>query len=260
LTLYLHMLIWVKNVLSPQDIRDRLMSADSIFQRKMIAYLEAVHQGDFIHGSMEEVRRQVKTDPHPTPEEEDEQSTLTYQVPTQTLPSVPPLLCSEEHGDESCNTCRALSQWWVKYEHKVDDLVLRSNVHKCRESVQDKCEEASKKDWRGLKGKGSKDQPKVQERRGCLSKTGICKARFPRDLFETTHVDGEGHMNIRKREAYINTISRVVTHLTRSNTDVTSLLSGTTVKAVVSYVSAYVSKLGLKTYQAFASVYDVFER
>ncbi|KAJ7832809.1 hypothetical protein B0H13DRAFT_1654044 [Mycena leptocephala] len=38
------------------------------------------------------------------------------------------------------------------------------------------------------------------------------------------------------------------------------MLSGTAVKAVISYVSDYVSKLGLKTYQAFASVHDVFER
>ncbi|KAJ7697107.1 hypothetical protein B0H16DRAFT_1350275, partial [Mycena metata] len=48
--------------------------------------------------------------------------------------------------------------------------------------------------------------------------------------------------------------------MSRSNTDVTSLLSGTAVKAVISYVSDYVSKLGLKSYQAFASVYDVFNR
>ncbi|KAJ7698785.1 hypothetical protein B0H16DRAFT_1484340 [Mycena metata] len=48
--------------------------------------------------------------------------------------------------------------------------------------------------------------------------------------------------------------------MSRSNTDVTSLLSGTSVKAVISYVSDYVSKLGLKTYQAFASVHDVFNR
>ncbi|KAJ7914030.1 hypothetical protein B0H13DRAFT_1519483, partial [Mycena leptocephala] len=69
-----------------------------------------------------------------------------------------------------------------------------------------------------------------------------------------------GHINIKKHEAQLNTFSRVLTYFSRSNTDVTSLLSGTAVKAVVSYVSDYVSKLGLKTYQAFASVFDVFNR
>ncbi|KAJ7793155.1 hypothetical protein B0H13DRAFT_1935544 [Mycena leptocephala] len=71
---------------------------------------------------------------------------------------------------------------------------------------------------------------------------------------------GYGHINIKKAEPQLNTFSRVLTYFSRSNTDVTSLLSGTAVKAVVSYVSDYVSKLGLKSYQAFASVFDVFER
>ncbi|KAJ6585943.1 hypothetical protein B0H19DRAFT_927520, partial [Mycena capillaripes] len=38
------------------------------------------------------------------------------------------------------------------------------------------------------------------------------------------------------------------------------MLSGTAVKAIISYVSDYISKLGLKSYQAFASVFDVFEK
>ncbi|KAJ7123845.1 hypothetical protein C8R43DRAFT_1147864, partial [Mycena crocata] len=96
--------------------------------------------------------------------------------------------------------------------------------------------------------------------RGCLNKMGVCKARFPREIFETSHVDKDGHLNIKKREAQLNTISKVVTYFSRSNTDVSSLLSGTAVNAVVSYVSDYVSKLGLKTYHAFASVFDVFQR
>ncbi|KAJ7902343.1 hypothetical protein B0H13DRAFT_1621552, partial [Mycena leptocephala] len=58
----------------------------------------------------------------------------------------------------------------------------------------------------------------------------------------------------------MNTVNRIVTYFSRSNTDCTSLLSGTAVKAVIAYVSDYVSKIGLKSYQAFASVFDVFER
>ncbi|KAJ7808829.1 hypothetical protein B0H13DRAFT_1668446 [Mycena leptocephala] len=208
---------------------------------------------------MAEVRDRVKTDPHPTPEEEDAQSGVDYKVPTQTLPSVPPPLCKVDHGDENCERCEALARWWVHYEHEVDDLILRSNVHTCKDSIQDRHESEAKKDWRGLK----KKKPRTKgyyERRGCLSKTGICKARFPREVFERTTVDKDGHVNMKKKEAYINTVNRVVTYMSRSNTDVTSMLSGTVVKAVISYVSDYVSKLGLKTYQAFASVHDVFER
>jgi hypothetical protein len=40
----------------------------------------------------------------------------------------------------------------------------------------------------------------------------------------------------------------------------TSLLSGTSIKTIVSYISDYVTKPALKTHQIFVSVYDVFER
>ncbi|KAJ7828416.1 hypothetical protein B0H13DRAFT_2437799, partial [Mycena leptocephala] len=262
LTLHLHSLIWVKNAASPQEIREKIMGGDSVFQQKLIDYLESAHQGDFVHGPMADVRKRVNADPDASPEEEDLQSGPAYKIPTQTLPTVPPSLCDEihEHINDICGKCQRLGEWWLRYEHEVDDLLLRSNVHKCRESIQDKEDESVKKDWRRLR----KYKPRTRayhERRGCLSRGGICKARFPREIFNTTHVDDStGHINIKKTEPQLNTFSRTLTYFSRSNTDVTSLLSGTAVKAVVSYVSDYVSKLGLKTYQAFASVFDVFER
>ncbi|KAJ7733307.1 hypothetical protein B0H16DRAFT_1262450, partial [Mycena metata] len=69
-----------------------------------------------------------------------------------------------------------------------------------------------------------------------------------------------GHINVRHIEPMMNTVHPVLTFLNRCNSDVSSLLSGTAVKAVVSYVSDYISKLSLKSYQMFASVYDVFEK
>ncbi|KAJ6512501.1 hypothetical protein C8R45DRAFT_781921, partial [Mycena sanguinolenta] len=219
-------LIWILNALSPQDIRDRLMSPDSVFQKKIIAYLESAHQGDFVNGTLEDVkaRRGKSFVLNPTPEEEDRESTTEYKVPLFTLPEVPPPLCERvHHKDETqgpCQRCEDWTNWVAKYEHEVDDIWLRTNLHN----------------------------------------KGVCKARFPRDIFETTTVDLDGHINLKKNEAYLNTMSKVVTYFSRGNTDVTSLLSGTSVKAVVSYVSDYVSKQGLKTYQAFASVYDVFKK
>ncbi|KAJ6620990.1 hypothetical protein B0H10DRAFT_1726858, partial [Mycena sp. CBHHK59/15] len=261
LTLHLHSLIWIKNAATPQEICDKLAGGDSVFQKKLIDYLESAHKGDFIHGSMADVRERLNADPEASPKEEDMESGPTYKVPTQTLPTAPPPMCDEhrEANPEICEKCEQLASWWLTYEHEVDDLVLRSNVHKCRESIQDKEDEAIKKDWRRVK-KLKAHKRTYYECRGCLSKMGICKARFPRETFETTYVDKDGHLNIRKNKPQLNTFSPVLTYFSRSNTDVTSLLSGTAVKAVVSYVSDYVSKLGLKTYQAFASVFDVFER
>ncbi|KAJ7143087.1 hypothetical protein C8R43DRAFT_1089034 [Mycena crocata] len=85
-------------------------------------------------------------------------------------------------------------------------------------------------------------------------------ARFPREVFEESAFAADGHVDVRHIEPMINTINPVLTFLNRCNTDVTSMLSGTAVKAVVSYVSDYVSKLSLKSYQMFASVYQVFQR
>jgi len=55
LTLHLHLLLWIKGALTPQEIRDRIMDPNSEFQQKMVEYLESVHQGEFLMGSIEEI-------------------------------------------------------------------------------------------------------------------------------------------------------------------------------------------------------------
>ncbi|KAF7967866.1 hypothetical protein HWV62_32838 [Athelia sp. TMB] len=45
LTLHLHLLLWIKGSLTPQEIRDRLMEPDGEFQSSMVEYLESAHQG-----------------------------------------------------------------------------------------------------------------------------------------------------------------------------------------------------------------------
>ncbi|KAJ7171848.1 hypothetical protein C8R43DRAFT_874346, partial [Mycena crocata] len=213
----------------------------------MKAYLEGAHQGEFTHGSLKDVQERVRCDTRAPPEAVDDQCTTTYTVPTHTLPRVPPARCENhsKNNNNDCVKCQTMRRWWKGYEDEVDDIVLRTNLHTCRE---------------GLKPELRKVKRTLNERRGCLSKTGICKARFPREIFENTTVEADGHINLKHLEANLNTFSQVVTFFSRSNTDVTSLLSGTSVKAVISYVSDYVSKLGLKTYQAFASVHDVFKK
>ncbi|KAJ6590395.1 hypothetical protein DFH09DRAFT_861597, partial [Mycena vulgaris] len=222
---------WIKNAPSPQIICEQLTGKDSRFRARLIEYLESCHQGEFIHGSQEEVRFRTTVS----------QGASEYTAPTLTMPEGPPPLCTLPHCDGSCDTCVRLTAWWAKYESEVDDLLLRSNIHDCRHSVRD-------------------NRYRTQERRGCLSKHGVCKACFPRDTVEETNVDEDDHLNLKHLEQYMNTVSKILTYFSRSNTDATSMLSGTAIKAVIVYVSEYVSKLGLKSYQAFASVFDVFER
>jgi len=80
LTLHMHMLLWIREALTPQEIRDRIMDPTSDFQKKMVEYLEEVHMGEFITGDIEQVQSTV---------DKKLAETKSYKDPTQTLP-IPP--------------------------------------------------------------------------------------------------------------------------------------------------------------------------
>ena len=223
LTLHLHMLLWLKGGLRPEEIRKRLLDPESDFRKKMISWLESVHTGDFQTGSFDEVTERVRQ----------KGKDKSYKDPTQTLPEPPP----RENGDDSC--------WSKQFNENVDDLLLKSNVHNC--------EKYTTKSGRKRKDKDSY---------GCRNnKWGKCKARFPRLLFDETTVDPDsGAINMRKSEPWINTITQIITYLFRCNTYITCLLSGTAIKAVVMYVSDYITKSSLKTHTIFESIRSVFHK
>ncbi|KIM78334.1 hypothetical protein PILCRDRAFT_49114, partial [Piloderma croceum F 1598] len=150
-----------------------------------------------------------------------------YVNPTETLPLPPPEFCDKPNC-QNCKTCNANLTWDEQFKQIVDDIIFRSNVHNV----------------------------------GCLSnKWGKCKARFPRQTYEQTQVDPEtGALNIKKGEPMLNNVTGEVTYLIRSNSDVTSLLSGTAIKAVVAYISDYISKPSLKTYLIFEAIKSVIDK
>ena len=226
LALHLHLLLWIRGSLSPQEIRDRIMDPESNFQKRIVEYLESVHIGEFMTGPMEKVVSDVE---YRTAQDSE------YRDPTQTLPESPPPLCKHPLKDD-CARCKKHKSWEDRFKSTVDDILLKSNVHKC--------------------GGG-----KNGRRPTCINKQGNCKARFPRPLFKQTEVDPmTGALNIKKGEPWLNTVTPVLTYVLRCNTDVTSLLSGTAVKAVVAYISDYVTKTALKTYTMFDSIKGVYER
>ena len=153
------------------------------------------------------------------------------------------LECKEKTCDnDNCSDCQALETWWNRFRATVDDLIFKSNVHTCR---------GQKSDEKAVK----KDKP------GCINKHGNCKARFPREVFEQTEVDPKtGALNVKKGEAWINTLTPLVTYILRCNSDITSLLSGTAIKAIVAYISDYITKPGLKTYSIFEAIKGVFTK
>ena len=69
-----------------------------------------------------------------------------------------------------------------------------------------------------------------------------------------------GALNLKKGKAWMNTVTPLLTYLLRCNTDVTSLLSGTAIKATIAYVSDYITKPGLKTYGIFDVIKSVFDK
>jgi hypothetical protein len=234
LTLHLHMLIWLRGNLTPQEMRERILDANSDWQKCLISWLESCHTGEFMTGTQEEVLSNVANcSKHDS-----------YKNPTETLPQPPPPLCNTNHTqDTNCDKCDQLNIWWKQYEIVVDDLVSKSNIHNC--------ERGTNKD-----GSASKKYVSCKD-----NKYGKCKARFPCPIFKCTEVDPEtGALSIKKNEPWINFFTPVLTYIMRCNTDVTCMWSGTALKAVIVYVSDYITKTGLKTHAVFDAIRSVFDK
>ncbi|KAF5336919.1 hypothetical protein D9611_002865 [Ephemerocybe angulata] len=233
MTLHLHMLIWIICALSPQEIKDKLMSDDSEFKRDLIAYLERSHTGDFMTGSMSDMKERY------------DGKRTAADDPTQRLPVAPPQTECRDYTTCSCTNCDGIKKWRVRYDATVDNILYRSNVHKCY-MRHDVVTDGVHKEHVTAKG--------------CINKDGLCCARFPRDLYPETLVDEKGHIFMKKNEPMINCVNDTMVYSFGCNTDCGSLSSGTAVNATAGYVADYIVKQGLKTHQIFSSIYDVFER
>ncbi|KAF4618021.1 hypothetical protein D9613_012865 [Agrocybe pediades] len=190
------------------------------------------------------------------------------------MPSKPAVRCDTPHlAGQSCESCDKYKEWIKEYRETVDDLVVRSNVHVCRASRQSRLDKKRQRE----RASGREDLERLPDdfdtedsaiakaarygQKGCLNKDGVCTARFPRDVRDATQISEEdGHIYMKKLKSMINTFTPALSFVTRCNTDVSSLLSGTSIKAIISYVTDYVTKPALKTYQVFSSTYDVYSK
>lgn len=259
-TLHLHFLLWIKGQIPLHVVREKLLAEDSAFLKDVTAYIESCMVGEFFSGSQDEVAAKVPL----VAEVEDRGihtilSDLTavpdgYQDPTLTLPEAPPEGYCDDPEECCCSSCNELLSWWERFKLTFDDIFVRSNVHKCfgRKS--------KKTDPKGDEQSG-KTARVHSTGKGCLNKDGVCTARFPREVFMHSSVDAKtGHLNIRKRESGVNDVTPAITVAHGCNTDSRCLLSGTSVKAVVGYVTDYISKGWLKTHQVFQTTYDAFSK
>ena len=84
------------------------MDSNSDFQKAFVEYLESVHIGEFMTGTMEEVKTKVAQNS----KNED------YRDPTQTRPEMPPPMCKDIHdftSDNTCRNCKQLRSWWGRF-------------------------------------------------------------------------------------------------------------------------------------------------
>ncbi|KAK0477531.1 hypothetical protein IW261DRAFT_1307215, partial [Armillaria novae-zelandiae] len=237
------MIIWLVSSLSPQQVRDRLVAEDSIFHAKLVDYLKSVHKGDYFNGTQEEVVFNMRHVESLKPAHVDH---------TEVLPEAPPPHCDMGNGCNGCSEEGTTSSWWNGYRRIVDMLVNKCNVHKCKSNA---CEDSMLKHNTNAKG--------------CLdNRWKCCKARFPRKLYKEMSVDKDtGHINLIKKEAWINMFVPLITYIFRCNmvmrlavgTYVTSLCSGTAIKAVLIYVMDYITKPGLKTHVVFNCIHAIFQ-
>ncbi|KAF5332441.1 hypothetical protein D9758_015134 [Tetrapyrgos nigripes] len=235
LTLHLHLMLWLKGALSPQEVRDHMLDAQTDFQQRIITYLESVYSGDFMTGNRAQVVAACET----------ARLDSTYVEPSLTLPTCPPRLCLiHSEADPGCSTCDGFVAWRSRFKLEVDDLLLHSYTHDCNKN-------------KNKDGSIRKDAMY----KGCTdNKWNKCKSRFPRPLYEQTMIDKDtGTLYMKKQDPWINTFTHELTYISRCNTDVTCLNSGTAIKAVVVYVSDYITKAALKTHVIFDAIVSILD-
>ena len=133
----------------------------------------------------------------------------------QELPEPVPKGCDNRCG--ICVECLTREKWFESFPSKVNEIVRCSNRHTCSTAS---CKKNARAD---------------------------CKARFPRPLFPETTITEDGYVQMKKTEEYLNTYNPTMSYLTMCNTDVTCLRTGTACKALIAYITDYISKSELRT-------------
>ena len=198
LTLHIHMLLWIECSLLPLQIRQHLLNNHIGFMDRLLVYLNGCHTSDFLGDHYEGFKASVDT----TEQEADRVN------PTKTLPEPPPTQDHNLCSSEACILCAAYRSWLANFTRTVNHILFRVNYHKC--SVKN-----------------------------CLNnKKNKCKSCFFCDRFPTTTVDMDtGHLNLQKKEYWLNPITPLLVYLLQCNMDTTSLLSGTAIKAAFAYIT-----------------------
>jgi hypothetical protein len=83
----------------------------------------------------------------------------------------------------------------------------------------------------------------------------ICRMRMPRKLVPTSSIDAAtGHISMRRSDPWINNFNEYLISASRSNMDIKFIWSGSDAKALVYYITDYVTKTSLSFHDTFALI------
>ena len=209
---------------------DRSSRLETAALNSLIEYLNSCHNGEFLKGVQAEVENRVL----PLLNKDPKIGRKEVKDPIINVPKSPPDDCKLHKDPERhprCSQCRDTLKWTRHFKSTVDEILYRFNRHDC--------------------SKGWCKNPRYPG----------CKARFPREVLKETTVDPiTGYMKLKLSEANLNTYSNVLAYLMISNTDVTSFLTSTLMRAIIAYTTDYITKTGMRTHTMMEIVKSVFTR
>ena len=89
------------------------MNPEPTFQKKMVEYVESTHMGEFVTGSLEDVKQNVDI----------AQLYNGYKNLTETLPIPPPPQCNQNECG-GCKSCNTISSRKTQFDSTVDDILF----------------------------------------------------------------------------------------------------------------------------------------
>ncbi|CAF1143003.1 unnamed protein product [Rotaria sordida] len=273
-SLHLHLLIWLDHDMKPADMKEKIQNAD--FREKLKAYLEDIIKEDLDEFKDKHVfenlhvTRTLNTPPRlsqdniyaalrtmdltglgeninkspvwSTPIKQQLSPSTPYaaslwnkslHTPTHDRPtSVMNVLHNQSNINPACLPTPNPSSpnFAARFRADVVQLVETDNKHK----HSDTCYKYS--------------NPKQGDKK-------ICRLRMPRKLVPVSTIDPDtGHISMRRSDAWINNFNEYLIAACRSNMDIKFIWSGSDAKALVYYITDYVTKMSLSFHDTFALV------
>lgn len=215
-TLHCHMLIWLQDHPSPQEMRDAMVDSAQ-YQADIFSWLESLIKCELLGTTM------VVEEPDGPIQRPKLPKTPGYIHPSTTL------------GPSIHNVGR--EQFWLHFASDVNDLVTHTNWHQHTETC-----------WKYL-------------RRGEARTDETCRMRIDGTTRKDTTVDNEsGSILLRRLHPRIANYNDVIIFLIRANMDIKHIGSGEAAKALIYYVTDYITKSSLPTHVGLAALLYAINR